>query len=295
MRGEFYKMEYEAWDEGTDTLSLEQEGAYLRFCHQMYRRKSAVVDDKMVLSRLWKCHPNKAAKLRDDLIAAGKITPTGDGHLTNTRVTQELDTRETQSRHRADAGRTGGTRSGEIRRNTLKNNDVGEALASKQTNQRRGEENREDIPSETSSLRDAGQPARVVAKPASERDQFVAVLSGGITPERAATIADYRKRQKWPLSAQSARLMVKNLIACGDPNAGADLVIERGWRGFEPSWLGRNQDPRAGPTGSRDAPPRLRGSDRLLSTMNGMFDDDQPATSAQPTLRLGAHSTADEA
>lgn len=144
MRGEFYKMEYEAWDEGTDTLTLEQEGAYLRFCHQMYRRKSPVVDDKAVLARLWKCHPNKAVKLRADLIEAGKIGLTDDGYLTNTRVTQELDTRKTQSTHRSDAGRTGGIRSGEVRRKSLKNNDADEAIASSKTNQRREEERREE-------------------------------------------------------------------------------------------------------------------------------------------------------
>lgn len=146
MRGEFYKMEYEAWDEGTDRLTLEQEGAYLRFCHQMYRRKSSVVDDKLVLARLWKCHPNKAARLRADLIELGKIAETGDGHLTNTRVTQELDTRETQSTQRSNAGKTGGRRSGEVRRNALKNNDADEAIASSKTNQRRGEERRDSEP-----------------------------------------------------------------------------------------------------------------------------------------------------
>ncbi len=42
MKTEFYKMEYEAWDEGTDDLTLEQEGAYLRLCHQMYRRRGSI-------------------------------------------------------------------------------------------------------------------------------------------------------------------------------------------------------------------------------------------------------------
>lgn len=130
MRGEYYPMEYEAWDEGTDTLTLEQEGAYLRLCHMMYRRKGPVVDDKAVLSRLWKCHPNKAVKLRADLIRLGKIAETEDGHLTNTRVTHELDRSETRARLKADAGRTGGTRSGVVRRNALKNKDANEALAS---------------------------------------------------------------------------------------------------------------------------------------------------------------------
>lgn len=144
MKGEFYKMEYEAWDEGTDQLTLEQEGAYLRFCHQMYRRKGPVLDDERVLARLWKCHPNKVRKLRSDLIEAGKIFATGDGHLSNTRVTQELDTRETTRTQRAHAGHIGGTRSGQNRRNSLKTQDADEALASSKTNQRREEERREE-------------------------------------------------------------------------------------------------------------------------------------------------------
>lgn len=140
MRGEYYPMEYEAWDEGTDTLTLEQEGAYLRFCHMMYRRRKPVIDDKMVLARLWKCHPNKAVKLRSELIAAGKITLDGEGHLTNTRVTQELDRSETRARQKADAGKTGGTRSGVVRRNALENKEPNEAHAS--ANRTKGKESK---------------------------------------------------------------------------------------------------------------------------------------------------------
>lgn len=146
MRGEFYKMEYEAWDEGTELLTLEQEGAYLRFCHQMYRRRGPVIDDAGVLARIWKCHPNKARKLRDDLIAAGKIMVTSDGYLANNRVTQELDQRDTTRTQRAHAGKTGGIRSGEIRRNPLKNKDQDEAFASVATNESREEKSREDSP-----------------------------------------------------------------------------------------------------------------------------------------------------
>jgi uncharacterized protein YdaU (DUF1376 family) len=143
MKGEFYRMEYEAWDEGTDELTLEQEAAYLRLCHQMYRRRGAVPDNPATLARIWRCHPNKARKLLDDLLAAGKVSKSEDG-LTNTRVGQELHHRGITSTHRADAGRTGGIRSGENRRKPLKSGDAGEALASSQTNQRREEKSREE-------------------------------------------------------------------------------------------------------------------------------------------------------
>src|SRR5690349_21029056 len=112
MKSEFYKMDFNAWDEGTVDLTLEQEAAYLRFCHQMYRTHGPVPNSLRLLSGLWRCHQNKARKLLADLVAASKVIPTQDGYLTNMRVTQELDTRETILRRRAHAGHTGGTRSG---------------------------------------------------------------------------------------------------------------------------------------------------------------------------------------
>jgi uncharacterized protein YdaU (DUF1376 family) len=110
MKGEYYRMEYEAWDEGTEELSLEDEAAYLRLCHQMYRRRGAVPNNLSSLGRLWRCHPNKARKLLQNLLDTGKITLTQDGHLTNTRVRQEIDHRETVLRRKSDAGKIGGAR-----------------------------------------------------------------------------------------------------------------------------------------------------------------------------------------
>lgn len=128
MKGEFYKMEYEAWDEGTELLTLEQEAALLRICHLMYRRRGPVLANPVLLGRIWRCHPNKARALLDALIAAGKLTQDGE-HVTNARVTQELDARETRSRQARDAGQTGGRQSQENRRNSLKNNDPDQAKA----------------------------------------------------------------------------------------------------------------------------------------------------------------------
>jgi uncharacterized protein YdaU (DUF1376 family) len=143
MKGEFYKMEYDAWDEGTVDLSLEEEAAYLRLCHQMYRRKGPIPNSDRLLCALWRCHQNKARPLLQKLIAAGKVHVTPDGHLTNTRVTQEVDARETLSTRRADAGHTGGIRSGHVRRKSLKNNNPDEAKRSREEKIRE-EENREE-------------------------------------------------------------------------------------------------------------------------------------------------------
>ncbi|MCJ2009787.1 DUF1376 domain-containing protein [Methylobacterium sp. J-092] len=142
MKGEFYKMDYEAWDEGTDELSLEQEAAYLRLCHQLYRRKASIPSAPATLGRIWRCHPNKARKLLGDLIAAGKIVEK-DGLLSNTRVTRELDDRETRRTQQADAGHIGGTRSQENRRKPLKINGGDRADASSAAKRNQAEEERE--------------------------------------------------------------------------------------------------------------------------------------------------------
>jgi uncharacterized protein YdaU (DUF1376 family) len=139
VKGEFYKMHYEDWDEGTDGLTLEQEGAYLRLCHQMYRRRGPIPEALNTLARIWRCHPNKARKLLQGLLDARKIARTPEGYLVNSRVTQELDHRQTTSTYKSNAGRAGGMRSGESRRNSLKNHDAGETAASSNTNERREE------------------------------------------------------------------------------------------------------------------------------------------------------------
>lgn len=106
MKTEFYKMEYEAWDEGTDYLTLEQEGAYLRLCHQMYRRRGPVPNNPSTLARLWRCHTNKAKVIIDALIKLGKVQETADGFLTNSRVELELNRRGVSTKPQGNPDQT---------------------------------------------------------------------------------------------------------------------------------------------------------------------------------------------
>lgn len=128
--GEFYAMEYDAWDEGTVGLTLEEEAAFLRICHQMYRRKQAIPNSNKLLCVLWRCHPNKAKALLQKLVEHGKIVIDEAGNLTNLRTAKELHVRETLRTRRAHAGHTGGIRSGEVRKKSLENNDPDEAKRS---------------------------------------------------------------------------------------------------------------------------------------------------------------------
>ncbi len=150
--GEFYAMDFDAWDEGTVDLSLEEEAAYLRICHQIYRRHGPIPNSDKLLCSLWRCHQNKARPMLQRLISKGKIQLTEGGHLTNGRATRELDTRETLRRHRVDAGHTGGIHSGHVRRKSLENKESDEAKRSTlHNNTIHNKEEKEDAPSAPSS------------------------------------------------------------------------------------------------------------------------------------------------
>lgn len=109
MKGEFYKMDFRAWNVGTVDLTLEQEGAYLRLCHAMYDVGGPVPNSTRFLQSIFRCGNVKAATLVSQLISAGKIAVTKDGGLFNHRVSEELAERERVSAVRRAAGEKGGT------------------------------------------------------------------------------------------------------------------------------------------------------------------------------------------
>jgi uncharacterized protein YdaU (DUF1376 family) len=109
MKGEFYKMDFRAWNVGTVDLTLEQEGAYLRLCHAMYDVGGPVPNSTRFLMSIFRCGNVKAAALVNHLISAGKIAVTSDGRLFNHRVSEELAARERVSAVRRAAGEKGGS------------------------------------------------------------------------------------------------------------------------------------------------------------------------------------------
>ncbi|MCJ2022155.1 YdaU family protein [Methylobacterium sp. E-065] len=55
MKGEFYKMDFRAWNVGTIELTLEQEAAYLRLCHAMYDVGGPVPNSTRFLQSIFRC------------------------------------------------------------------------------------------------------------------------------------------------------------------------------------------------------------------------------------------------
>lgn len=69
-----------------------------------------------------------------------------------------------------------------------------------------------------------------------------------LEPARAAAIVDHRRRLRAPLTVHAAELLAGKFAQTPDPNDAADLMIERGWKGFNPAWLAPAK-PAAAPCG----------------------------------------------
>lgn len=154
----WYKMNPVDWNGGTDELTLEQEAAYLRICNAIYIAGGAVSNNAFVMAGLFRCNDRRAKRLLSELSDAGKITIEG-GLIFNRRAMDELSARDRLSAERESAGRRGGVKSGNTRRNSLKDKETGEAIASSKTNQNREDKSRvEDTPSNDGVARDGAPP-----------------------------------------------------------------------------------------------------------------------------------------
>jgi len=87
----WYKRDSDAFAFGTIGLSLEEIGAYTLILDAMYSRQSPLPDDDFYLRRIiHNCHHNKWKKIKQSLIAKGKIW-TVNGMLHAKRVLKELE------------------------------------------------------------------------------------------------------------------------------------------------------------------------------------------------------------
>lgn len=75
-----------------------------------------------------------------------------------------------------------------------------------------------------------------------------AELESVLDSEHAAAVIEHRQRLRKPLTPRAASLLAKSLSQARDPNAAADVMIERGWIGFKPEWLENCNGGRAPPS-----------------------------------------------
>lgn len=96
-------------------------------------------------------------------------------------------------------------------------------------------------------------------------DELASVLDA----ERARAVIDHRQRIRAPLTPHAARLLAGKLAEAPDPNAAADLMLLRGWRGFDVKW------PAASPQQGQSRPVSLgeHALRRLADLRNGDADE----------------------
>jgi hypothetical protein len=96
------------------------------------------------------------------------------------------------------------------------------------------------------------------------------VLESILDAKRSSALIDHRQRKKSSLGLHAAELLVRRLALFADPNAAADLMIEKGWASIEPDWA---------PGLARAAPTVSTGEARTT----WVTDDDQrwPALAAR--------------
>lgn len=58
-----------------------------------------------------------------------------------------------------------------------------------------------------------------------------------VDTEHADEILKHRQRLRKPMTDYAAKLLARKLALCPDPNAAAELMIEKGWQSIEPGWI----------------------------------------------------------
>jgi hypothetical protein len=74
------------------------------------------------------------------------------------------------------------------------------------------------------------------------------VLMSVLDEDHALAVIEHRRVTiKKPLTVFAARLLAKRFAAWGDPNEAAEIMIEKVWQGFDPSWVSKFQPRLASP------------------------------------------------
>lgn len=223
---DWYKMNPVDWNDGTEDLTLEQEAAYLRICNAIYITERPIRENWFVIAGLLRCSDRKAKRLISELVDAGKLI-IEDGHISNRRAMDEVSTRRGLSVDRSSAGRRGGVESGKSRAKTLKRQETGEAIASKQNEPEEiREEEKRDPPNPLTQKRFANPSV---------------VLQSIVDPMTAQRFVGHLEERRRPLTSQSAEMLVETLREVvrlgGNPADALKLAIKKGWISVDIEYL----------------------------------------------------------
>jgi hypothetical protein len=87
-------------------------------------------------------------------------------------------------------------------------------------------------------------------------DTPLSLLKEVLDDDHAQAVVEHRQRLRKPLTCRASKLLGSELKKAPNPNAAADLMMARGWAGFDVSWLKNGKDPPA--FSPREAPRSYR-------------------------------------
>lgn len=118
------------------------------------------------------------------------------------------------------------------------------------------------------------------------------ILLECLSAESADAVLAHRRAMRRPLTGRAAQLLAKGFLATADPNAAADMMIERGWQGFKPEWFdnerrsnGHQQSEKRRRSISDVAPDFIKRIDEKFAYLDDVRPPHRGAESG-PTVRL---------
>ncbi len=96
------------------------------------------------------------------------------------------------------------------------------------------------------------------------------VLSPLLGNELAAEVVEHRQRLRKPMTVKAAELLLREFEKCTEPIAGAEMMIARGWQGFNAQWMENDV-----------AKQRTNGRDELTNLMRIADDTDRRSEAGQ--------------
>lgn len=197
----------------TRHLSLREHGAYLLLMMEAWRRpRCALPDDDALLARLTCSTPEEWKEIKASVMAFWTFDARAS-EWTQKRLSKEHTYVRDKRRKNRDAAKS--------RWNKTKNDNAPASAAQSERN----------APTPTPT------PKKERDAKASPKKTPADVLSEVLGSALAAEVVAHRQRIRKPLTPKAATLLSNKFAKCRDPCAGAELMIERGWQGFEPEWM----------------------------------------------------------
>jgi uncharacterized protein YdaU (DUF1376 family) len=222
----FYPSDFLA---GTSGMSPAERGVYITLLCLIYEADGPIAFDETRLARRCGAPRNVFSRLLEALVMDGKLT-LEDGFLSNRRAEKALADRHLRIKNSTMAASKKWKRDKQKDQGKQWGNPAGASAT-----QCAGNAIPEPEPDNISSNDDIGASASAHAQKLTPRQELETVLD----EERADAVIEHRQRMRKPLTARAAKMLAGKLSKAGDPNRAADLMIERGWAGFEVDWTRR--------------------------------------------------------